>query len=303
MREIGRKLREAREKKGMSLTEIQEITKIRLRYLEAIESGELDVIPGEVYRKGFISNYANAVGLDSEAIIKEYHRLKTTDENPEEIKPNNDNPVIMAENKTGKPQTAPVTKSDPPVRKASAQPGTNPAPKTVIRLTFKPGPSLFLTCGVLLLILLAFLFAHSRVKTNVAVTPEGQGKPAAANVKKQSSITPEQNPDQAKKPADHSDEPMTTQQIFPAPITVYAEFSSDVWIQLKSDGQMVYPDNGVTFTSKSPRQIWTARTEMVIRMGNPAGVKLLLNGKDLGPLGDEGIPKTITLTVNGITAP
>ena len=64
MIEIGRKLREAREKKGMSLTEIQEFTKIRLRYLEAIESGELDVIPGEVYRKGFISNYANAVGLE-----------------------------------------------------------------------------------------------------------------------------------------------------------------------------------------------------------------------------------------------
>jgi cytoskeletal protein RodZ len=302
MREIGRKLREAREKKGMSLTEIQEFTKIRLRYLEAIESGELDVIPGEVYRKGFISNYANAVGLDSEAILKEYHRFKTTDENPEEIKLN-DNAASKADDKTEKPQTTPVAKSDPPARKDLSQPGLKPAPKAVIRLTFKPGPPLFLTCGVLLLILLAFLFFHSRVKTNVAATHTGTGKPAATNVKKQPSIIPEQNQAQVEKQADHSDEQMTTQQIFPAPITVYAEFSSDVWIQLKSDGQMLYPDNGVTFTSKSPRQIWTARTEMAIRMGNPAGVKLLLNGKDLGPLGEEGIPKTITLTVNGITAP
>lgn len=302
MREIGRKLREAREKKGMSLTEIQEFTKIRLRYLEAIESGELDVIPGEVYRKGFISNYANAVGLDSEAILKEYHRFKTTDENPEEIKLN-DHTASKADDKTEKPQTKPVSKSDPPARKDLSQPGLKPAPKTVIRLTFKPGLPLFLTCGVLLLILLAFLFFHSRGKTNVAGTHVGTGKPAATNVKRQPSIIPEQNQAQVEKPADHSDEPMTTQQIFPAPITVYAEFSSDVWIQLKSDGQMLYPDNGVTFTSKSPRQIWTARTEMVIRMGNPAGVKLLLNGKDLGPLGEEGIPKTITLTVNGITAP
>jgi cytoskeleton protein RodZ len=301
MKEIGQKLREAREKKGMTLAEIQESTKIRLRYLEAIESGDLDVIPGEVYRKGFISNYANAVGLDGEAMVKEYHRLKTTGENPGELKPHGD-PSDVAETKSEKPQTVPIIKNGPAV-KATAHSGLGSTPKPVVRLTFKPGPPLFITCGVLLLILLVFLFSHSRVKTNVTNTPAGSGKPAAANGREQPRVTPEKTPEPSDQPAQSSDAPITTKQIFPAPITVYAEFNSDVWIRLKSDGQVVYPDNGVTFTSKSPRQIWTAQTEMIIRMGNPAGVKLILNGKDLGPLGEEGIPKTITLTVNGIAAP
>ncbi|HPQ03504.1 MAG TPA: helix-turn-helix domain-containing protein, partial [Bacillota bacterium] len=64
MNEIGVLLREAREASGMSLEEVSEATKIRSKYLEAIEQGDFAVIPGEVYLKGFMRNYADCVGLD-----------------------------------------------------------------------------------------------------------------------------------------------------------------------------------------------------------------------------------------------
>lgn len=76
MQEIGEKLRRAREERGISLAEIQNSTKIRLRYLEALERGEFTVIPGEVYVRGFLQNFASAVGLDPRELLEAYDRCR-----------------------------------------------------------------------------------------------------------------------------------------------------------------------------------------------------------------------------------
>lgn len=76
MSELGHYLKEKRKEKGMSLEEIQEITKIRKRYLEAIEKGEYNVLPGVFYARAFIKSYAEAVGLDPDEVLKTYdHEL------------------------------------------------------------------------------------------------------------------------------------------------------------------------------------------------------------------------------------
>lgn len=49
MSELGRHLKEARLQKGMSLDDVQEVTKIRKKYLEAIEAGDYKVLPGSFY--------------------------------------------------------------------------------------------------------------------------------------------------------------------------------------------------------------------------------------------------------------
>ncbi|AZR72437.1 hypothetical protein BBF96_02930 [Anoxybacter fermentans] len=71
MKEIGQKLREAREEKGLSLKDISEKTRIRTIYLKAIEEGNFDKIPGIIYAKGFIKAYAQVVGLDPIELLKE----------------------------------------------------------------------------------------------------------------------------------------------------------------------------------------------------------------------------------------
>jgi len=70
--ELGQTLREAREAKGLSLDDLQEITKIQKRYLSAIEEGDYAQLPGEFYTRAFIKNYAEAVDLDSAAIFEEF---------------------------------------------------------------------------------------------------------------------------------------------------------------------------------------------------------------------------------------
>ncbi|WLR46890.1 helix-turn-helix domain-containing protein [Halobacillus litoralis] len=79
--EIGERLREARESKGLSLESLQETTKIQKRYLQAIEKNEFQVLPGKFYTRAFIREYASAVGLDPEVVMEEHKgELPTFDE-------------------------------------------------------------------------------------------------------------------------------------------------------------------------------------------------------------------------------
>ena len=74
MKRVGEILKSQRERKELSLQDISNKTKIRLDYLEYIESGEYDKLPEEVYVVGFIRNYAESIGLNPEKIIPFYRR-------------------------------------------------------------------------------------------------------------------------------------------------------------------------------------------------------------------------------------
>ena len=74
--EIGPTLREARIRHKIDLTEIEERTKIRVRYLRALETEEWDVLPGPTYTRSFIRTYATALGLDGERLADDYRRLE-----------------------------------------------------------------------------------------------------------------------------------------------------------------------------------------------------------------------------------
>lgn len=82
MSDLGQKLKEARLARGMSLDDVQELTKIRTRYLEAIEAGDYKVLPGSFYVRAFIKTYAEAVGIDPDELLTE-HRQHVPDSTPE----------------------------------------------------------------------------------------------------------------------------------------------------------------------------------------------------------------------------
>lgn len=72
MTELGNRLREAREAKGLSLEDLQNITKIQKRYLIGIEEGNYAPMPGDFYVRAFIKQYCEAVDLAPEQIFHEY---------------------------------------------------------------------------------------------------------------------------------------------------------------------------------------------------------------------------------------
>ena len=68
------RLYEARERKGVDLYRAERDTKIRARYLDAMERGDYKELPGAVYTKGFLRNYALYLGLDADEILEQWRR-------------------------------------------------------------------------------------------------------------------------------------------------------------------------------------------------------------------------------------
>jgi cytoskeletal protein RodZ len=72
MPDIGATLREARMHARIDISEIESETKIRAKYLRALENEEWDLLPGPTYVKSFLRTYADALGLDGKLLIEEY---------------------------------------------------------------------------------------------------------------------------------------------------------------------------------------------------------------------------------------
>lgn len=72
MAEIGETLRDARMRARIDISEIEAQTKIRAKYLRAIENEEWDLLPGPTYVKSFLRTYAEALGLDARMLVEEY---------------------------------------------------------------------------------------------------------------------------------------------------------------------------------------------------------------------------------------
>jgi helix-turn-helix protein len=96
--EIGNSLREARLRQQVELSEVELATKIRARYLRALEEESFEVLPAQTYVKGFLRTYADYLGLDGQLYVDEYNsRYATGEEDPRE-------PVVARRSSHVRPQ-------------------------------------------------------------------------------------------------------------------------------------------------------------------------------------------------------
>jgi cytoskeleton protein RodZ len=75
MEQIGARLREARMRGKIDINQVEADTKIRAKYLRAMENEEWELLPGEIYAKTFLRSYADYLGLDSRELVDDYRRL------------------------------------------------------------------------------------------------------------------------------------------------------------------------------------------------------------------------------------
>lgn len=98
MFEIGNSLREARFRQQLEFGELEQATKIRARYLRALEEESFDTLPAQTYVKGFLRTYADYLGLDGQLYVDEYNsRFGSGDEERHE-------PVVARRTSNVRPQ-------------------------------------------------------------------------------------------------------------------------------------------------------------------------------------------------------
>jgi hypothetical protein len=85
--EIGNSLREARLRQQLDFPELEQETKIRAKYLKALEDEKFDVLPAPTYVKGFLRNYADALGLEGQLYVDEYNSRFVTGEEDVPLRP------------------------------------------------------------------------------------------------------------------------------------------------------------------------------------------------------------------------
>src|SRR6185369_10727914 len=78
MPEIGETLREARMRRRIDMTEVETATKIRGKYLRALENEEWSLLPGPTFVKTFLRTYAEYLGLDARSLVEEYRQRYET---------------------------------------------------------------------------------------------------------------------------------------------------------------------------------------------------------------------------------
>ena len=96
MQELGRKLYEERTRRGLSLEQVQDETKISLNFLKALEDGDVEQLPHPVYAKGFMQNYARFLGLDWQSMGEEFSKIYHAEEETESLE---ELPTVLKEQK------------------------------------------------------------------------------------------------------------------------------------------------------------------------------------------------------------
>jgi hypothetical protein len=94
--EIGSTLRDARERRGLGLGEVERATRIRVRYLAALEEERFELLPARAYAKGFLRVYADFLGLDGRLLVDEFSSRFPEAEQPELAPLRESRPVARA---------------------------------------------------------------------------------------------------------------------------------------------------------------------------------------------------------------
>ena len=306
MTSIGDTLRRERLRRNLEIPKISEALKISVRFLDAIEHDDLSKLPGGVFTRSFIRQYAVYLGLDAEELVAEVERSTE----PE-------------------PEIAELPKPDVPVIDL----GSADDWQSVSGRQFSV-PS-WLRAGVLLvglMLLCSVIYWWWQRPHHPAVLahenqPAAAGKPAAPQAVPAVSqpeaapptaavetpkveSTPAAASTPAGTPASVGETPAATPDSTPAPkpevavlppnpnASVRVGLTADeaVWVRAESNGKYLFSG---TLQPHEVRNV-DVDGEVTIRLGNAGGVTFTLNGKPVGPAGPKGQVRDVQFTSGGL---
>lgn len=266
MGELGRMLKEARESKGLSLRDVEEATKIRKKYLQALEEEDFEKIPGRTYAKGFLKNYSNFLQLETDELLREFDS-------------------IVANSFKDKDYTPMRTAQGAGAKSSSKTGGLDRESRM-----FKIGLAIL---AVLVLFIGINMFGSDKpdpgIPKNGSQTENNnqgkQGGEPGTNGKNGGQETPVNEPEP---------EPIQGVRLEVAII------KSQCWISVTSDGNVVFSGT----LNQGDTRTFEGDSEILITLGNAGAAKLTYNGEELPPVGGDGeVVTPPPFVAQGKTAP
>ncbi|MGH9721971.1 MAG: helix-turn-helix domain-containing protein [Bryobacteraceae bacterium] len=300
MNSIGDKLRHQRLQRGITLDTVASDTKIGARMLEAIEAEEFDRLPGGVFRKSFVLQYARYLGIDEEPILSDLKQRSGFD-------------------------TAPSLPGEAEVNGTHESFGAEPEWR-LPSLGKKSGAGSYVgsLLGFVAVILgCAAVYTWWQKETRVAgeemarhaptLKPEAASPPSAApQTKRQdpahgapspaspgstsastpgaTAAAPSASPSQPPSSAPAPGLPVSGQ-----PVRVNLTAGEETWVQISSDGKRVFSNS----LHANETKVVEAAEKVRVLVGNAGGLEVSLNGKPIGPIGPRGQVRVIELTPSG----
>lgn len=280
---IGDTLKKEREKQKISIQDVEQGTSIRSVYIDAIEKGEYDKLPGEVYAKGFIKNYGNFLNLNGEELVRQFIMEISTvttaqEENPAEENQNTKNTIAatnIGEKYTSKQQIS-----------------TNENYNSEFEDNTK---KYLVAAAAFIAILLGGIFynfggsdeenitiAQSEVKPVPVETQQISETPIVEEKVAETPATVE-----TQKPVETPAPEVQTVAATPAPVegvNLQATFSGDCWTRVIVDGTMFY--EGMISAGESFD--WKGNQSVSVLLGNAGAVQFVMNGQSVGAIGGYG---------------
>lgn len=247
---VGDILRREREKQGLTIADIEKGTSIRGRYIEHIERGNIADLPGLVYAKGFVRNYANFLRMDAETLVQQFAQ----------------------ENGTAPVPVVDVETERAPRRISLSNVGDESLSSISIGGTHSSYAGIFGKLAVGIIVLVALV--GGGVAAISAINTPAKEPPAPPPVKAESPAAE----------ADASDAARTAAAANADGVRVSVTLTERCWTEVSVDGKQVF--EGII--EKGKTENWQGKESVVIRAGNAGALDVSLNGKKLGKFGDSG---------------
>ena len=254
---IGDLLRRERERQNLSIKDIEKATSIRALYIDAIEKGEYKTLPGEVYAKGFVRNYANYLKLNANEIVNAFN---------EEMHPQEE-----LQDAAGSSSAEEARQEQSAERNREEYRG----PKITSLESYPMEKSSHGVRNALMVAVAVFVVAFAAL---IAFGGDEEPSAPAPRAKTQTQQGQKQT-EAAPKPAADS-------------VEVKLSFTDRCWTEVVVDGKTEFEgtaEKGKVLTLKG-------KDKVRITAGNAGALNYSLNGKDMGAIGQKGevVEKTFT---------
>jgi cytoskeleton protein RodZ len=297
---LGHQLREAREARELTLDKVEQQTRIRAKYIEALEQGNHQALPSAVQARGFLRNYARYLGLDADELIARYDAIQTGRRRRRPVKADPLPPEPVAPVRTPV-QRAPSARATSSTTYSTPPHGTPVAGSLYEQRRGQSTLSKVLIGTAVVMVLIGFGFGgyvalQSLLATNtrggviLSPLPPSQTPQSSATfpptLERPTSLPQPTQPAPANQP--------TTAGNAAGGVAVNLQIVERTWLRVTVDGQVLYVG------SAAPQTVLQYQGNAVqVRIANAAGVRAVINGQDIGVMGARGQIVDQTFTVGG----